>query len=104
MWAVEHEGVEPDLVTTAKGIASGVPMGALIARADLLDAWPPGAHGNTYGGNPLAVAAASATLDVIEQENWPLTPRPEGGAAPGARATWRARQSARPSSMSVDAA
>ena len=68
MWAVEHEGVEPDLVTTAKGIASGVPMGALIARAHLLDAWPPGAHGNTYGGNPLAVAAASATLDVIEQE------------------------------------
>ena len=69
MWAVEHEGVQPDLVTTAKGIASGVPMGALIARADILDAWPPGAHGNTYGGNPLALAAASATLDVIEEEN-----------------------------------
>jgi 4-aminobutyrate aminotransferase len=69
MWAVGHEGIEPDLVTTAKGIASGVPMGALIARADLLDAWPPGAHGNTYGGNPLAIAAASATLDVIEQED-----------------------------------
>jgi 4-aminobutyrate aminotransferase len=69
MWAVEHEGVEPDVVTSAKGIASGVPMGALIARGELLDAWPPGAHGNTYGGNPLAIAAATATLDVIEGEN-----------------------------------
>jgi 4-aminobutyrate aminotransferase len=68
MWAIEHEGVEPDLVTSAKGIASGLPMGALIARAEVLDAWPPGAHGNTFGGNPLAVAAANATLDVIEQE------------------------------------
>jgi 4-aminobutyrate aminotransferase len=68
MWAVEHEGVQPDLVAAAKGIASGVPMGALIARADLLDAWPPGAHGGTYSGNPLAIAAANATLDVIEEE------------------------------------
>ena len=68
MWAVEHEGVEPDLVTSAKGIASGLPMGALIARAEVLDAWPPGAHGNTFGGNPLAIAAANATLDVIEHE------------------------------------
>jgi 4-aminobutyrate aminotransferase len=67
MWAIEHEGVEPDLVTTAKGIASGVPMGALIARAKLLDAWPPSAVGGTYGGNPLALAAANATLDVIEE-------------------------------------
>jgi 4-aminobutyrate aminotransferase len=68
MWAVEHEEVEPDLLTTAKGIASGVPMGALIARAELLDAWPPGSHSSTYGGNPLAIAAATATLDVIEQD------------------------------------
>jgi acetylornithine/succinyldiaminopimelate/putrescine aminotransferase len=60
MWAVEHEGVEPDLMTSAKGIASGVPMGALIARAEVLDAWPPGAHGNTFGGNPLAIAAANS--------------------------------------------
>jgi 4-aminobutyrate aminotransferase len=68
MWAIEHEGVEPDLLTAAKGIASGVPMGALIGRAGLLDAWPPGAHASTFGGNPLAIAAAAATLDVIEQE------------------------------------
>jgi 4-aminobutyrate aminotransferase len=68
MWAVEHTGVAPDVITAAKGIASGLPMGALIARGELLDAWPAGGHGNTYGGNPLAIAAANATLDVLEDE------------------------------------
>ncbi len=67
-WAIEHWGVEPDIVCTAKGIASGVPMGGIIARKRILEAWPPGAHGNTYGGNPIAAAAALATLDLIEQE------------------------------------
>ena len=78
MWAVEHEGIQPDLMTTAKAIASGVPLGALIARADLLDAWPPGAHSNTFGGNPLAIAAASATLDVLQEENLPENARLRG--------------------------
>lgn len=64
-WAIEHWGVEPDLVCTAKGIASGIPFGAMIARASLAS-WPPGSHGNTYGGNPIACAAALATLGVIE--------------------------------------
>lgn len=66
-WAIEHFGVEPDIVTTAKGIASGVPLGAMIARKSVVT-WPMGAHGNTYGGNPIACAASLATLDLIEKE------------------------------------
>ncbi|MEO6206768.1 MAG: aminotransferase class III-fold pyridoxal phosphate-dependent enzyme [Candidatus Limnocylindrales bacterium] len=66
MWAVDHWGVKPDILLTAKGIASGMPLGAMIARADLLEAWGPGAHGSTYGGNPVACAAALATIDLLE--------------------------------------
>jgi 4-aminobutyrate aminotransferase len=66
MWAVEHWGVEPDILLTAKGIASGMPIAALVARADLLEAWGPGAHGSTYGGNPVACAAALATIELLE--------------------------------------
>ena len=66
MWAVEHWGVKPDIVLSAKGIASGMPLAALIARADLLETWGPGAHGSTYGGNPVACAAALATLELLE--------------------------------------
>jgi 4-aminobutyrate aminotransferase len=66
-WAVEHFGVEPDILCTAKGIASGVPMGAMIARQSVMD-WPKGAHGNTFGGNPLACAASLVTLELIEQQ------------------------------------
>lgn len=64
-WAVEHWGVEPDIVCTAKGIASGVPLGGIIARKSV-STWPTSAHGNTYGGNPLAAVAALATLDILE--------------------------------------
>jgi 4-aminobutyrate aminotransferase len=64
-WAIEHWGVEPDIVASAKGIASGVPLGAMIARRSVAT-WGPGTHGNTYGGNPLACASALATLAVIE--------------------------------------
>ena len=66
MWAVEHWGVQPDILLTAKGIASGMPLGGMIARADLLEAWGAGAHGSTYGGNPVACAAALATIDLLE--------------------------------------
>jgi 4-aminobutyrate aminotransferase len=66
-WAIEHADVEPDIVTTAKGIASGMPIGAFIAR-DSVWTWPPGAHGSTFAGNPVCAAAALATLDVIESE------------------------------------
>ena len=66
MWAVEHWGVEPDILLTAKGIASGMPLGGMVARADLLESWGIGAHGSTYGGNPVACAAALATIDLLE--------------------------------------
>ena len=66
-WAVEHFGVEPDIVCAAKGIASGMPLGVMFARDYIMD-WPKGAHGNTYGGNPISCAAALATIDLIEKE------------------------------------
>jgi 4-aminobutyrate aminotransferase len=66
MWAIEHWDVVPDILLTAKGIASGMPLGAMVARADLLEAWGPGAHGSTYGGNPVACAAALATVELLE--------------------------------------
>jgi 4-aminobutyrate aminotransferase len=66
MWAVDQWGVKPDILLTAKGIASGMPLGAMVARADLLEAWGMGAHGSTYGGNPVACAAALATIDLLE--------------------------------------
>jgi 4-aminobutyrate aminotransferase len=67
MWAIEQEGVTPDIITAGKGIASGLPLGAMIAREDLM-VWDQGAHGSTYGGSPVSCAAALATLDVIEEE------------------------------------
>jgi len=66
-WAIEHTGVEPDILTTAKGIASGMTIGAFIAR-DSVWTWPPGAHGSTFAGNPVCAAAALATIDIIESE------------------------------------
>src|SRR5215471_14912748 len=65
-WSVEHTGVEPDIITVAKGIASGMPLGVTIARADIMD-WVPGSHASTFGGNPVCNAAALATLDVLER-------------------------------------
>lgn len=64
-WAIEHFGVEPDIVCSAKGIASGVPLGVMFARESIMT-WPKGSHGNTYGGNPIACAAALATIELIE--------------------------------------
>jgi len=64
-WAVEHFGIEPDIVCAAKGIASGMPLGAMLAKEEIFT-WPKGAHGNTYGGNPVACAAALATIDLVE--------------------------------------
>jgi len=69
MWAVEHAGVQPDVLLAAKGIASGLPLGAFLARADIMEHWSAGAHGSTYGGSPVPCAAGLATLEVIESEN-----------------------------------
>ncbi len=66
-WAVQHTGVEPDMITIAKGIASGMPLSAVVAKAEIMD-WVPGSHASTFGGNPVSIAAALATLDVIERE------------------------------------
>ena len=65
-WAMEHFGVEPDIVTSAKGIASGLPLGACIARESVMT-WPKGVHGNTYGGNPISCAASLATIELLEE-------------------------------------
>jgi 4-aminobutyrate aminotransferase len=65
LWAIEHEGIEPDIVLAGKGLASGLPLSALIARADLMR-WEPGMHGSTFGGNPVACAAALATLELVQ--------------------------------------
>lgn len=64
MWAIQHFGAEPDILLVGKGIASGMPLGAMVARDDLMT-WEIGAHGSTYGGNPLSCAAALATIDLI---------------------------------------
>ena len=67
MWAVEHFGIEPDILLTGKGLASGMPLGAMVARGDLMT-WGPGTHGSTYGGNPVSCAAALATIELVEKE------------------------------------
>jgi 4-aminobutyrate aminotransferase len=67
MFAVEHAGVAPDIICLAKGVASGLPLGAIVARADVMD-WPPGSHASTFGGNPVACRAALATLDLLRRE------------------------------------
>ena len=66
-WGIEHWGVTPDIICSAKGIANGMPLGAIIAPRETMH-WPPGAHASTFGGNPVSCAAALATLDVIEEE------------------------------------
>jgi 4-aminobutyrate aminotransferase len=67
LFACEHWEVEPDILCSAKALASGLPLSAMIAKREVMS-WPPGAHGSTFGGNPVACAAAQATLDVIENE------------------------------------
>jgi len=68
MFAVEHWGVAPDIVTSAKGLGSGLPIGAVIAKRSVMEKWGRGAHGNTYGGNPVTCAAAIATIDLVRDE------------------------------------
>ncbi|MGB5103103.1 MAG: acetyl ornithine aminotransferase family protein [Steroidobacteraceae bacterium] len=68
MYACEHWGVHPDILTTAKGLGSGLPIGAVVARRRVMELWKRGAHGNTYGGNPVTCAAAIATIDLVKRE------------------------------------
>ncbi len=67
-WAVDHEDIQPDILCFAKGVGGGFPIGGIIARSELMN-WGPGAHGSTFGGNPIAAMAAQATLEVIEKED-----------------------------------
>jgi 4-aminobutyrate aminotransferase len=66
MFAWQHWGVKPDIITLAKGIASGLPLGLMAASRELMERWPAGAHANTYGGNPVCCAAAIATLELVQ--------------------------------------
>ncbi|MBM7096933.1 aspartate aminotransferase family protein [Bacillus sp. H-16] len=68
MFAYEHFNVKPDIITLAKGIASGFPLSALIAPKEIMEQWPAGTHGGTYGGNPVACAAALASIKILEEE------------------------------------
>jgi 4-aminobutyrate aminotransferase len=65
---VEHSATVPDVLLLAKALGSGFPISAIVARRDLMESWPPAAHGSTFGGNPVSCAAALATLDVMERE------------------------------------
>jgi 4-aminobutyrate aminotransferase len=68
MFACEHWGVQPDVLTSAKGLGSGLPIGAVIARRSIMEKWKRGAHGNTFGGNPVTCAAAIATVDLVREQ------------------------------------
>jgi 4-aminobutyrate aminotransferase len=88
-WASEHSGIEPDILCVAKGIASGMPLSATIARASLMD-WKPGAHASTFGGNPVCIAAALATMDLLGTQ-YIENARRIGGFLMGRMADWPAR-------------
>jgi 4-aminobutyrate aminotransferase len=83
MFAVQHWGVEPDILVMAKGIASGLPLSGILARQELLERFAPGTHGGTYGGNVVSCAAALATLDVIRDEDLVANARARGAQLVG---------------------
>ncbi|MDR7420442.1 MAG: aminotransferase class III-fold pyridoxal phosphate-dependent enzyme [Armatimonadota bacterium] len=67
-FAIEHWGLEPDILVMGKAIGGGLPLGAMLARREIAEAWEPGAHGSTFGGNPVSCACGLATIDVVESE------------------------------------
>ncbi len=77
-WAIQHSGVEPDIVCMAKGIASGMPLGICMTKADIMD-WVPGSHASTFGGNPVSIAASLATIDILQREAIDNAARVGGG-------------------------
>ncbi|MDC0741930.1 4-aminobutyrate--2-oxoglutarate transaminase [Polyangium mundeleinium] len=93
LFACEHYGVEPDLVTLAKGLGSGLPISAVVGRAEIMDAPVEGAIGGTFGGNPVAIAAALAVLDRFEADGGALLKRIQAvGEQIGARLlAWKER-------------
>lgn len=91
-WAGDHAGLEPDIICTAKGIASGMPLSAMIARAEVMN-WKPGAHASTFGGNPVCIAASLATINLLERE-YIENARKMGEFIFGQIANWRERHKA----------
>ncbi|HEX6303603.1 MAG TPA: aspartate aminotransferase family protein [Anaerolineales bacterium] len=77
-FALEHFNLEPDIMTVAKGLASGMPISGVFARTALMERWKPGSHGGTFGGNPVSCAAASATIQVMREEGLPENARARG--------------------------
>jgi 4-aminobutyrate aminotransferase/(S)-3-amino-2-methylpropionate transaminase len=96
MFAIEHSGVKPDLITVAKSLAGGFPLSGVIGRADLMDAAAPGGLGGTYAGSPVSCAAALATLDVIETEQLPARALALGGRVTAQLQALAAREDLRP--------
>src|SRR2546421_8259509 len=86
-WAIQHTGVQPDIVCMAKGIASGMPLSVTLTKADIMD-WVPGSHASTFGGNPVCIAAALSTLDVIEREGLLRNSTEVGDYMRGRMADW----------------
>jgi 4-aminobutyrate aminotransferase/(S)-3-amino-2-methylpropionate transaminase len=91
MFACEHSGIEPDLLLTAKSLAGGLPLAAVVGRAEMMDAPQPGGLGGTYGGNPVACAAALAVIDVFEREGLPARAERIGAMAMERMRGWQAR-------------
>jgi 4-aminobutyrate aminotransferase/(S)-3-amino-2-methylpropionate transaminase len=91
MFACEHTGLEPDLVTLAKSLSNGFPLGAVVGRAEIMDAVHPGGLGGTFGGNPVACAAALGAIETIEQEGLVGRARAIGAAVAARFAVWQER-------------
>ena len=83
MWAFEHAGIVPDVVCVAKAIANGLPLSAIVTRRELGERWGRGAHGSTYGGNPVACAAGVAVLETIRDERLVENARARGAELSG---------------------
>ncbi|HUY96976.1 MAG TPA: aminotransferase class III-fold pyridoxal phosphate-dependent enzyme [Verrucomicrobiae bacterium] len=90
-FAVDHEGVVPDILITAKALGNGLPIGAIIARRELMGAWDPGSHGTTFGGNAVACAAAIAVIDTIEREGLLARATQIGEQCQAAARAWQAQ-------------
>jgi 4-aminobutyrate aminotransferase / (S)-3-amino-2-methylpropionate transaminase / 5-aminovalerate transaminase len=91
MFAVEHFGIEPDLFVLAKTMGGGLPLGAVVGRSELMDATNPGGLGGTFGGNPVACAAALAVIDVLTDEKLPARGARLGEHALGRMRGWKER-------------
>jgi 4-aminobutyrate aminotransferase/(S)-3-amino-2-methylpropionate transaminase len=93
MFAVEHSGIEPDLIVLAKSMGGGLPLGAVVGRSELMDATNPGGLGGTFGGNPVACAAALAVIDVLLEEKLPDRAKQLGDRALLRMRAWKERHS-----------